>query len=108
MRIMSGFAEQVWRGPISQEYLMSTVRPLQAPAAISCIPFRKDAKIRIKVRSGVKSTNGAQGLLTVDSADAKVEQRYHLKWVNCISSGIDLIRGLERGRLGELDLGHLF
>lgn len=99
MRAMSSFAEQVWRGPISQQYLMSTVRPIQAPAALSCIPLKKEGKIRIKVKSGVKSTSGAQGLLTVDSADAKVEQRYHLRWVNCISAGIDLLHGLESGRL---------
>lgn len=96
-RITSEFGYQRWQGPIAQNFLLTTVRPLNTPPVLDCVPPRENTEMIIESKIRVGRGGGSRfGQLTVDSADGRMVQRYNLKWQNCVQSGIDLIRLLGR------------
>ena len=98
-KVSAEFASQQWVGPVSQNYTLTTVRPLRTPEVLDCVPPRENTQIIIQSRIRIAQAGGSRiGQLTVDSVDGKLVQRYNLKWVNCLKSARDFIRGLGGGR----------
>jgi len=83
-KISAEFGQQVFRGPIQQDYILSTVRPIKGSDILNCVPPRENTKIVINtdLRIRVGSQNGF-GEFTVDSVDGKVRQTYRLKKQDC-------------------------
>jgi hypothetical protein len=96
--ISTEFSTQTWRGPLRQNYTMTTVRPLQGLEILNCLPPRENTKIVIKSRLRMQVQHGhGEGLLTVDSTDGKMAQKYHLRWQNCANDIGNVIGGILGG-----------
>ncbi len=92
------FGLQLWRGPVQRDFVVSSVKPLEGPNWLSCIPVKDETKIDLRTRIRVDGGGaGREGLIAVDSADGRLIQRYKLSWRNCLS---DLGSGLGGIRIG--------
>jgi hypothetical protein len=80
-----GFGTQLFVGPRSENYLIRSQKPnLQLPRLLQCLPLRRETTL--SVRTHIKMTGGETshlGLLAVDSADGKIEQKYSLSLKRC-------------------------
>ncbi len=81
-----GFGTQLFAGPTQQNYLVQSQKPnIKLSKLLACLPLKQN--ITLKVRTHVKMT-GADGphlgLLTVDSADGRIEQKYALSLRRCL------------------------
>lgn len=81
-----GFGTQIFAGPVNDVYFVQSQRPnLQLPKLLACLPLRRD--VQLKIRTRVKMTGATSsriGILTVDSADGQLEQRYQLSLRKCL------------------------
>lgn len=82
-----GFDREPFRGPIETSYFLRAERPNHKPAKLHCHGKGKGKdELKIKIRTNVKLHGGSpesQGLMTVDSADGQVEQRYLVSLKKC-------------------------
>lgn len=79
------FGYQRFNGPISQNYLLTTVKPLNGPDLLSCLPAKKNVELKIRSTVELKGGGGAKGgMMTVDSADGRMIQKYRLSWISCL------------------------
>ncbi len=79
------FGYQRWIGPASENYLLQTVKPLNGPDLLSCLPAKKS--VELKLRSSIELKGGGShlgGMMAVDSADGRVIHRYRLSWISCL------------------------
>jgi hypothetical protein len=85
--ISTEFGMQVWQGPISQPFYTSTQRIIRSrhQDLFDCLPLdKRDSEILIDTEVRLSHRGGNRyGQLTVDSADGRFAQRYHLSWANC-------------------------
>ncbi len=93
--ISAEFGMQTFRGPIQQDYILSTVRPIKGSDLLNCAPPRENTKIVIKTDLRIRpaSQNGF-GEFTVDSVDGKVKQTYRLRKQDCAKQIGNAIGGL--------------
>lgn len=92
------FGHQRWVGPVQQPFTLTAVRPGRLDI-LACAPPRENISIVIKTQirmQQARNPNG-QGLLTVDSADGKVMQRYKLRYQNCARTIGSVIGGILGG-----------
>lgn len=93
---------QSWLGPVSENYILTAVKPHEGLKYLSCLQPTKDGKLRVKSTVTVENgRNGAEGMIAVDSVDGRLVQRYKLRWMNCVEVGVgalDLLMGLTSGR----------
>lgn len=85
-------AAKSWVGPVNENFILTAVKPVEGLKYLSCLQPRKDARLRVK--STVTVENGgsrAEAMITVDSVDGRLVQRYNLKWMNCLEVGAGLI-----------------
>ena len=102
------FGFQRWVGPISQNYMLSTVRPLQGPQILTCLPPRENTKIELKSSIRLAGGGGHRGgMMSVDSADGRLVQTYRLTWVSCLQALGELGRQPQSIRAGGVDIGGL-
>jgi hypothetical protein len=81
------FGYQNWVGPVSQNYLLQTIKPLQGPALLSCLPAKTNTEVKIRSTIALKGGGGYRGgMLAVDSADGRMVQQYHLSWISCLKA----------------------
>jgi hypothetical protein len=79
------FGYQRFSGPINQNYTLSTIKPLNGPDLLSCLPAKKNVELKIRSSIELKGGGGAQGgMMTVDSVDGRVIQKYRLSWISCL------------------------
>jgi hypothetical protein len=81
------FGYQRWQGPVSENYMLRTIKPLNGPDLLSCLPAKKNAEI--KIRSSIEIKGGGAwkgGMMSVDSADGRMVQRYRLSWISCLKA----------------------
>ncbi|CAN5497613.1 hypothetical protein BH10BDE1_BH10BDE1_23920 [soil metagenome] len=79
------FGYQRFAGPVSQNYILSTIHPLNGPDLLSCLPAKKNVELKIRSSIELKGGGGAQGgMMTVDSVDGRVIQKYRLSWISCL------------------------
>ncbi len=79
------FGYQRFQGPISQNYTLTTVKPLNGPDLLSCLPAKKNVELKIRSTIELKGGGGAQGgMMTVDSVDGRVVHKYRLSWISCL------------------------
>lgn len=79
------FGYQHWVGPVSGNYLLSTIKPLNGPDLLSCLPAKKS--VDLKLRSSIELNGGGGhkgGMMAVDSIDGRVVHRYRLAWISCL------------------------
>lgn len=77
------FGVEHWVGPITENYLIST-SPRFTGGAVDCKENNR-ARIVIASQAAVRNAkNDRSGLLQVDSADGRLEQRYRLSWTKCL------------------------
>lgn len=95
-KLQTDFGYEQWQGPVQQNYLISTLKPLQRPEILNCIPPRKDTKIEIISKLRIKNVGGGRaGLMMVDSADGRMVQKYNLRWTNCLGALGHLLGGFK-------------
>lgn len=93
----SDFGYQRWSGPVSENFILSTVRPFKTPEILNCLPAKKSTTLVLKSELKINQRHPASsGLLTVDSTDGRMAQRYHMRWVNCAKAIGGIIGGLFR------------
>lgn len=103
-KVNASFGLQRWVGPIAENFLVTTVRPINGLQALSCLPLRRQTRVRVDNDLRVARAQGSlSGQITVDTVDGRLVQRYNLKWIDCaqaagqaISDLGKLIRGLSR------------
>lgn len=79
------FGYQRWTGPVSENYILSTVKPLNGPDLLSCLPAKKSVELKLRASMELKGGGGHRGgMMTVDSADGRVIHRYRLSWISCL------------------------
>lgn len=80
-----GFGVQVFAGPRQENYLLRAQRPnLQLPKALLCLPLKRDRTLTVKTRIKMTGGEGARlGMMSVDSADGRIEQKYLLSLRRC-------------------------
>ncbi len=79
------FGYQRFTGPINQNYTLSTIKPLNGPNLLSCLPAKKNVELKIRSSIELKGGGGAQGgMMSVDSVDGRVIQKYRLSWISCL------------------------
>lgn len=90
-------ASQQWRGPISEDYILTAVKPVEGMKYLSCLQPNKKAELKVKSTITLENFgSGAEGQIAVDSVDGRLVQRYNLKWMNCIQVGIGVLNGLDQ------------
>ncbi len=100
------FGFQRWMGPVSQDYMLSTVRPLQGPQILTCLPPRENTKIELKSSIRLSGGGGHRGgMMSVDSADGRLIQTYRLSWVSCLKALGEVGRQPPSISAGGVDLG---
>lgn len=78
-----GFGTQTFNGPIQDTYFIQNIRP-NLKDKVKCHPHKNDITIKIKTRIKMKGGDPTRmGLMTVDSADGKIEQKYHVSLRPC-------------------------
>ncbi len=86
-KLSAEFGNQVWKGPINEDYTLRAVRPVnRRPPILDCVPRKENTDI--VVDSTVQITNGGpnkNGQLTVDTADGVLLQKFSLTWIDCSS-----------------------
>lgn len=101
-QLTSEFGSQKWNGPISENYILSTVRPINGPKLLNCLPAKDETKIIVKSKIKIEPRHSAGiGQMSVDTADGRVSQTYRLRWDNCarrIGGAIGGILGALSGR----------
>lgn len=98
-KVNVNLAQQAWRGPLNENFTISAVKPVEGLKYLSCFQPKKDAQLKIKSEIVVENGGGSsQGLITIDSFDGSLVQKYNLKWINCLQAGIGLIDFLRGGR----------
>ncbi len=96
-QLQSDFGYEQWQGPVQQNYLISTLKPIRRPEILNCIPPRKDTKIEISSKLQIQNlSSGRVGLMMVDSADGRMVQKYNLRWTNCLNALGDLLGGFKK------------
>jgi hypothetical protein len=79
------FGYQRWVGPKSENYLLQTIKPLNGPDLLSCLPAKKSVELKLRSSIELKGGGGHQGgMMAVDSADGRVIHRYRLSWISCL------------------------
>lgn len=79
------FGYQRWTGPVSQNYLLTTIKPLNGPDLLSCLPAKKSVDLKLRSSIELKGGGGHKGgMMAVDSADGRVIHRYRLSWISCL------------------------
>jgi hypothetical protein len=80
------FAFSAWQGPVNENYLLSSVRPVQTQGnLLDCATqIRKDTKLEFRTGVRLQSHSGRQGMVAVDSADGRMKQSYRFRLVNCL------------------------
>lgn len=79
------FGFQRWTGPLSQNYLLSTIKPLSGPDLLACLPAKKSVDLKLRSTIEIKGGGGHKGgMMAVDSADGRVIHRYRLSWISCL------------------------
>lgn len=79
------FGYQRWVGPTSENYLLQTIKPLNGPDLLSCLPAKKSVELKLRSSIELKGGGGHQGgMMAVDSADGRVVHRYRLSWISCL------------------------
>jgi len=79
-----GFGTQTFQGPYQDAYFIQNIRPNVKDNKPKCHPHKNE--IAVKIRTRIKMKGGDQnhqGLMTVDSADGKLEQKYHFTLRKC-------------------------
>ncbi|MGZ5278586.1 MAG: DUF4360 domain-containing protein [Pseudobdellovibrionaceae bacterium] len=80
-----GFGTQIFTGPTQENYFIRSEKPkINLPKLVQCLPLKQNTTLMVRTR--VKMTGGdgpRQGLMTVDSADGQIEQRYVLSLRRC-------------------------
>lgn len=100
------FGFQRWVGPISQDYMLSTVRPLQGPQILNCLPAKENTKIELKSSIRLAGGGGHRGgMMSVDSADGRLIQTYRLSWVSCLKALQDAGRQPPSVSAGGVNIG---
>lgn len=86
------FAFDRFAGPVSQNYLLRSVQPVQVQGnLLDCAAqLRKDTKLEFSTQVQLQSQSGGQGMYTVDSTDGRMQQSYRFKLVNCLQRFGDL------------------
>lgn len=101
-----GFGLQQWRGPVQKNFILSSAKPLEGPNWLSCIPAKDETKINLRTRLKVeRGAHDREGLITVDSADGRLIQRYKLSWRNCLGDLDSGRGGIRIGGKNGLKLG---
>jgi hypothetical protein len=91
-QISADFAFDRWQGPINQNYTLRATRMDGRPPILSCLPVKEETKVEITSLIRLNGVGGGRsGMLTVDSADGRLSQKFNLRWHNCISAGGDLL-----------------
>jgi hypothetical protein len=88
---------RTWIGPVDENFILRAQKPNEGLKFLSCIQPKQQGRLRVK--SVITVENGrsdAQALISVDSLDGRLVQRYNLKWVNCLEFSRDLIEALGR------------
>ncbi|MDZ4082524.1 MAG: DUF4360 domain-containing protein [Bdellovibrionales bacterium] len=79
------FGYQRWVGPTSENYLLQTIKPLNGPDLLSCLPAKKSVELKLRSSIELKGGGGHKGgMMAVDSADGRVVHRYRLSWISCL------------------------
>lgn len=80
-----GFGNQIFQGPVQKNYLIQSQKPdFKLPKALRCLPLKKEVTLSVRTRIKMTGGEGARlGLMTVDSADGRIEQRYVLSLTRC-------------------------
>lgn len=88
---------QSWLGPVNQNYTLTAVKPHEGLKYLSCLQPKKEGRLRVKSTITLENgRNRSEGLITVDSVDGRLVQRYNLRWMNCVNVGVGLLDGLIR------------
>lgn len=105
MRVNVNLGNQVWNSPTSQNYVLQAVKPVEGLSFLGCIPPNKKARMQIKSEAIVENGgSGAEAMISVDTADGRLVQRYNLRWINCLQAGGGIIGGI-LGGLNQLNRG---
>lgn len=79
------FGYQQWVGPTTENYLLQTIKPLNGPDLLSCLPAKKSVELKLRSTIELKGGGGHQGgMMAVDSVDGRVVHRYRLSWISCL------------------------
>jgi hypothetical protein len=88
---------QVWNGPFNDNFLLKAVKPVNELKYLSCFQPKNSANLEITSTSILENGGvGREGILAVDTVDSTLVQKYNLKWINCIATGIGAIGRLFR------------
>lgn len=80
-----GFGVQLFAGPRQENYFIQSQKPnLKLPKLVQCLPLKQNVNLKIKTRVKMTgATSSRVGILTVDSADGQLEQKYYLSLRKC-------------------------
>jgi hypothetical protein len=81
-----GFGTQLFSGPTQQNYFIQSQKPnLKLPKFLACLPLKQNVTLMVRTRVKMTGAEGPRlGLMTVDSADGRIEQKYALSLRRCL------------------------
>jgi len=84
-QLSAEFGTQVWKGPLTENYILRAVRPVNnKPPVLDCVPPKENTDIVINSQVQISGGGGSRfGQVTVDSVDGLIVQKFSLTWINC-------------------------
>lgn len=81
-----GFGSQLFQGPVQKNYLIQSQKPnFKLSKLLRCLPLKREVTLSVRTRIKMTGGEGARlGLMSVDSADGKIEQKYLVSLTRCI------------------------
>jgi hypothetical protein len=84
-QLSAEFGTQVWKGPLTENYVLRAVRPVNnKPPVLDCVPPKENTDIVINFQVQIVGGNASHfGQVTVDSVDGLIVQKFSLSWIDC-------------------------
>lgn len=80
-----GFGTQIFAGPKQETYFIQSQKPnIRLPKLLQCLPLKQNTTLMVRTHVKITGADGPRiGLMTVDSADGQIEQKYVLSLRRC-------------------------
>jgi hypothetical protein len=84
-QLSAEFGTQVWSGPMSEDYTLRAVHPVNnKPPVLDCVPPKENTDIVINSQVQISGGGNSRfGQVTVDSVDGLIVQKFSLTWLDC-------------------------